>query len=202
MAEFFVGQEVLVKIPEMTDKTTGTVYPAEEFLGIVVNPKAKCMISRIDGMEVRTQDGGTAHIDPAWATVRVKEVRTPLTEENLLAWADDAVKRFPKTTDLHGKDATNSVEFLLGQILLQADARSYSEYGRQELVETIIDWCWGGVKGYADMSREELLKEVREQFLDPDNCGIDLNDLEDLLEFAHLDSDACLAPNEEDDLER
>lgn len=198
MSQFRTGDEVVVKIPEMRDKVTGEVFPAEEFRGRVTNPNARCMISRIPGMEVSMPDGGTAHIDPAWATPYVKPVRTPLTEENLLAWIDAKVKQFPTTTDLHGKNVTNSRNHLLGQILLSGDVQSYSDYGRTELLELVLDWCQDGVKGYSQMTEEELLKEVREQYLDDDNCGVELHDLEDLLEFANFDTDAGLAPNEEE----
>lgn len=198
MSEFYVGQEVVVKIPEIKDKTTGEVFPAEEWVGRVKNPKARCMISRIDGMEVTGKDGGTAHIDPAWATPYVKPVRTPLTQENLLAWVDAKVKQFPKTTDLHGKTVTNSVEHLLGQMLIAHDVRNYQEQSKQDLFEEILEWCQNGVKGYSQMTREELLQEIDDHYLDPDNMGFEFADLEELLEFANLDSDAGLEPSEDE----
>ncbi len=189
MFEFHAGDEVTVKIPEFTDKTTGKVFPAEEWVGRVISPDSRCMISRLPGMEVKMPDGGTAHIDPAWATPYVKPVRTPLTEENLLKWADEFVRQSPEVADLNGKKVTNSVEHVLCQILISADVRSYSGYGRSDLLQLVLDWCHGGVKGYSQMAREELLGEVRKQFMDH-YCEIELNDLDGLLEFANLNPNA------------
>ncbi len=170
MAEFVVGQEVVVRVPEMTDKVTGKVFPAEEFVGTVKNPKARCMISRIEGMEVYT-DGGTAHIDPAWATPHVRPVRTPLTWDNLYAWAEGQI----------GEEHA-SAESVLVDLLLTHDYRNLEDYGVQELRETILDLHRGGTVGYVEMERDALQKECEERFLDPEGSSMDFADLEELIE--------------------
>lgn len=165
-------QKVMVRIPEMVDKTTGTVFPAEEFETVVLHPNVRCAISRIPGVEVKDpKTGGIVHVAVEWVSPIVKVPRTPLTWDNLYAWAERFV----------GKEHA-SAESVLVDLLLAHDYRSIGDYGINELRETLLDFHKSGCVGYVQMERDDLKKECEERFLDPDNCGMDLTDLEDLIE--------------------
>lgn len=176
---FSVDDEVLVSIPEFVTKD-GQVFPAEEFRGRVTKPYVHCMISRLPGMEVSMPDGGTAHIDPAWATLYVKPVRTPLTWDNLYAWAEKFV----------GKEHA-SAESVLVDLLIAHDAMNFEDYKAYELREAILDLHKNGTIGYTQMGRDDLRKECEKRFLDPDDSywvgSVGLVDLEGLIEAMGFD---------------
>ncbi len=185
MTTLRVGDKVVVKIPDRVDKITGQLLQAEEWIACVKKLNVRCMVSQLPGMiEVTIPTGGTAYIDPVWATPYVKPVRTPLTEENLLKWTEGNVARSASATDLYGNSVTNSVERLLNQILISAGYGKYGSLSRHELFELVLDWRQNGVKGYKQWTREELLQGIREEFLQGSNRW---NDLEELLEFANLE---------------
>lgn len=113
-----------------------------------------------------------AAVDKARAVI----IRTPLTWDNLYAWAEKFV----------GKEHA-SAESVLVDLLAAHDYQNLGDYGIQELRETILDLHKNGTVGYVQMERDDLKKECEERFLDPDTCGMDLSDLEDLIEAMGFD---------------
>lgn len=171
MLEFQVGQEVMVKIPEMTAKTSGKVYPAEEFVGTVVDPKVFCRISQVERVRIGIADGGTMLVSSAWITPYVKPVRTPLTWDNLVEWA-----KGQRCVD------QPTVELVLVELLLRHDRASYDDHSAEDLLEIFLEMHRNGVRGYVDMGRAELKLECRERFLGGGNYS-DLEELIDRLTF-------------------
>lgn len=117
--------------------------------------------------------------------------RTPLTRENLVKFMEGVVERSPTRTvsewDSKKKEYVErkvpmTVEWLLARMLITWHLNNYAEYKKCELLDSIDGWFMEGVKGYKDYTRDELLSEIEENFMGPDESPYDCGDLEDLLE--------------------
>lgn len=119
------------------------------------------------------------------------QVRTPLTRENLLIWAQQHARTIPtytdekydpveKTTRVTTHQNTPARELAL--LLQSAAVRDWAECGRAELREEIASMAWDGCKGYKDYTEDETLDEIMSELSDPDESPYEFNDLEDLLE--------------------
>lgn len=64
---FEAGQLVRVEIPEIVCKTTGEVFPAESFEGVVRAANVPCSVALgLMGIEVTGPDGMVYHLDEKW----------------------------------------------------------------------------------------------------------------------------------------
>ena len=79
----------------------------------------------------------------------------PLTHKGFLSWAGDQVKEQP---EVGGEP--NTVERQLGEILFDNEWEQMSDQSPDAIKEWVREVLTHGVKGYAEMSRAELLDLV------------------------------------------
>lgn len=96
-----------------------------------------------------------------------------LLRAKLIPWAEGRVRQNPTRVDHHdaeGKpvDVPNTVEAELVELLRDHLAEELDTYKANELREWTLDLCTDGTKGYREMNRDELLKEIEEEILCPD----------------------------------
>ena len=105
------------------------------------------------------------------------------TKARLIAWAEEEVKQSPTRVLSSRWDSeqkacvsvtgSNTVELELADLLVRHCYRSYEEYKRGELVETIAELLANGTKGYNQMTREELFEAFDHELLDYyENIGV------------------------------
>lgn len=112
--------------------------------------------------------------------------RTPLTRENLVKFMEGVVERHPTRTAYSKKEYAErrvpmTVEWLLSRMLITRHLSYYNNYKTYELLDSIGGWFMEGIRGYKDYSRDELLAEIEEDLMGPDNRPYNCRDLEDLL---------------------
>lgn len=115
---------------------------------------------------------------------------TPITRENLIAWARERVTRHPTREDEKWDEqkkewltvtVPNTPEFQLACIASRFQDRMLEDYKASELRERLHDLHWNGVKGYNQMTLDEITDEIMNEVL----SVYDFGTLEDLLsEFA------------------
>jgi hypothetical protein len=111
---------------------------------------------------------------------------TPITRENLIAWARERMTRHP-TREEEKWDETkkewltatvqNTPEFELACIAGRFQARMLEDQKASELREHLRDLYWDGLKGYKQMALEEIADEIITEVL----AVYELGTLEDLL---------------------
>jgi hypothetical protein len=119
---------------------------------------------------------------------------TPITRDNLIAWARERVSKRP-TREEEKWDETkkewltvtvpNTPEFELACIAGRFQGRMLEDYKASELRERLHDLYWNGVKGYKQMTLEEIADEIMSDVL----SVYDFGTLEDLLGEFGLDGE-------------
>jgi hypothetical protein len=140
------------------------------------------------------QEEAFRNASTAWLTAYVDrpQVRTALTRENLLTWANNWVAKNPTYKEHTGwdqekaesvySDLPNTAAHELALLLQEHSVRSFEDYSSSDAKMTLADYCWDGCKGYKNYSEDEALDEIMSDLVDPDNSPYEFNDLEDLLE--------------------
>jgi hypothetical protein len=113
-------------------------------------------------------------------------VETPITRENLIAWARERVAKHPTREDESWDEqkkewltvtVSNTPEFELACIAGRFQARMLEDQKASELREHLRDLYWNGLKGYSHMTLDEIAEEIMTEVLDVH----DFRTLEDLL---------------------
>lgn len=114
---------------------------------------------------------------------------TPITDENIVAWAENRVALSPTYNDQVEKDGvkknvtlTNTAERELGLLLFRHSMESFKEYSKSDLLDFVVDVLRSGTKGYKDMTMPELLEEFKDVVVQPaiDNANGGTVYMEDL----------------------
>ena len=101
---------------------------------------------------------------------------TPITDENIIKWAEKQVELEP-TVDTGGNwDDTrkkvvrttipNTVEKELTKVLLRNDREMLCNDDEEELRDALLHAYTVGVKGYESMTRQELLNQINKEIVD------------------------------------
>lgn len=116
---------------------------------------------------------------PCTTLVEMQEVSEgplhELTQEGFVAWAEDRVRSEPA---VDGKP--NTVEWELAQVLHRLHTDQLQEEKASDLRAWMSDVLWSGQKGYAEMSRAELLQELQSELIDL--AGDSFDTIEDAVE--------------------
>lgn len=116
-----------------------------------------------------------------WLAEYVDNTRTPLTTENVLAWATAATE--DKITD---EDLRNeAIDEKLIELLLSHAFFCCVEDKANDLQNDKLDLLRKGCKGYYNMTRTELLAEIQNNIIEQFN-----EDLEDVFEMLNFYQDA------------
>jgi hypothetical protein len=119
---------------------------------------------------------------------------TPIARESLIAWAREQVTRHPtreeEKWDEQKKEwlsvtVPNTPEFELACIASRFQDRLLEDYKASELRERLHDLYWNGVKGYKQMTLEEIADEIMTEVL----SVYDFSTLEDLLSEFDMDDE-------------
>jgi hypothetical protein len=117
---------------------------------------------------------------------------TPITRDNLIAWARERVAKQPTREEEQWDEKKkewlsvrfpNKPEFELACIAGRFQARMLEDYKASELREHLHDLYWNGVKGYKQMTLEQISNEIVTEVLDVYDFGT----LEDLLSELGVD---------------
>jgi hypothetical protein len=125
------------------------------------------------------------------------KVRTPLTRESLLRWAEARAEYLSKLPSDSNSDKEydalpwdKKVQQALGTLLMHWCRDSYDPSDSEDLLDALQNLWWNGTKGYKDYTINETLDEIEKNLLDPDESCYEFRDLEDCLEqFGLRDKD-------------
>jgi hypothetical protein len=126
---------------------------------------------------------------------------TPITRDALIAWAREQVTKHPTREDERWDEEKkewitvtipNTPDFVLACIAGRYQARMLEDCKASELRERLHDLFWIGVKGYKQMTLEEIAEELTIEVLDV----YDFCTLEELLVEFGLDDEGKADNNE------
>lgn len=114
---------------------------------------------------------------------------TPITDEAIIKWAEKKVAENPVYNDKDPENPgqtikkPNTVEHELALAAHGYVTTCLADYKANDLRQYVAELLWDGVKGYRDMSREELLKEINELIV-PTYAEVGIGTMEDLPFFS------------------
>lgn len=137
-----------------------------------------------------TLDNGEYHYEIDIDTENVVEY----SREAMVSWAETQVSLNPTyEEDVYNEDAkkyitttkTNTVERLLSRVLLGWDFQVLMEEKANDLREIVTHLYEHGTKGYANMSRDELLDMIQDEIVE----GCDCETVQDVLNTCEADDE-------------
>lgn len=119
---------------------------------------------------------------------------TEYSKEAMVSWAETQIALNPTyNEEVYDEDAkkyitvtkTNTVERLLGKILLGWDFEVLMNEKAHDLRGIVTHLYEHGTKGYANMSRDELLAMIQDEIVE----GCDCETVQDVLDTCNIDED-------------